>query len=135
TGKLPVARSRVGQVYLSRQPQVLHLEGARKTIWEPPPVKGVMVFSGYPLIARHQTLGVLTLDLREASASALLTDLDLLAYLIAQGIETKRAEEDLLNRERIARFLAKASSDLAEVSDFYSTMQKIANSAVPEFSD
>jgi PAS domain S-box-containing protein len=49
--------------------------------------------------------------------------------------ERKRAEEALRHREHTARFLARASADLTELTDYESTFQKVASIAVPSFAD
>jgi PAS domain S-box-containing protein len=49
--------------------------------------------------------------------------------------ERKRAEEGLRQGERAARFLAQASADLAELTDYESTLRKLAGIAVPSFAD
>ncbi len=49
--------------------------------------------------------------------------------------EVKRAEAALRQSEQRARFLAQASADFAEVTDYKSTLQKVASIAVPAFAD
>jgi|GEM_PF-2197717 len=92
-------------------------------------------FTGSPLQVGEELLGILTLHSRRSFSPLVLKDLRTVSYLIAQKIEHERAERSLERRERVARFLAQASAELAEVGDYESTMQKIANSAVPDFSD
>ncbi len=49
--------------------------------------------------------------------------------------EVKRAEAALRQSEQRARFLAQASADFAELTDYKSTLQKVASIAVPAFAD
>jgi PAS domain S-box-containing protein len=49
--------------------------------------------------------------------------------------ERKRAEDALRQSEQKAHFLADASAALASVVDYESTLQKVANLAVPHFAD
>ncbi len=49
--------------------------------------------------------------------------------------EVKRAEAALRRSEQRARFLAQASADFAELTDYKSTLQKVAAIAVPAFAD
>ena len=103
-----------------------------------PPYPGTgtwKTFTGGPLQVGEELLGVLTLHSRLSFSPLVLKDMRTVSYLIAQKIEHDRAERSLERRERVARFLAQASAELAEVGDYESTMQKIANSAVPDFSD
>jgi PAS domain S-box-containing protein len=49
--------------------------------------------------------------------------------------EVKRVEAALRQSEQRARFLAQASADFAEITDYKSTLQKVASIAVPSFAD
>ncbi|MBI3652561.1 MAG: GAF domain-containing protein [Acidobacteria bacterium] len=49
--------------------------------------------------------------------------------------EVKRVEVALRHSEQRARFLAQASADFAELTDYKSTLQKVASIAVPAFAD
>jgi PAS domain S-box-containing protein len=61
--------------------------------------------------------------------------LDLLARHAADLVERFRSEEALRLSEASSRFLAEASAALASVVDYESTLQKVANLAVPHFAD
>jgi PAS domain S-box-containing protein len=49
--------------------------------------------------------------------------------------DRKRAEEELRHRERVSRFLAEATTALAALTDYESTLRRVAEVAVPFFAD
>ncbi len=49
--------------------------------------------------------------------------------------DVKKIQESLRWSEQTARFLAQASADLAELTDYESTLQKVTSIAVPSFAD
>ncbi len=125
--RLPLTESRLGERIASGFPQRLTLKGSESA----PELTRLIT----PLLTRGVLYGGLTLDLHGPIGPNVLHDLDPLAYLVTQGIEHHRAKEILRQREKVASFLAQASAELAEVGDTHSTMQKIANCAVPDFAD
>ena len=60
---------------------------------------------------------------------------DILTSTAGVAIERLRAEAALRESEQTARFLADASAALAVLVDYDSTLQKVANLAVPYFAD
>ena len=91
----------------------------------------------FPILMRADVVGVLEFYAREARVP----DPELLDILMAVGsqigqfIERKQAEESLRASEQRTRFLADASAALAELTDYESTLQKVAALAAPHFAD
>jgi signal transduction histidine kinase/integral membrane sensor domain MASE1/ActR/RegA family two-component response regulator len=92
---------------------------------------------GFPIRLGGQILGVIEFFSPEIRRP----DDDLLGMMatvgsqIGQFIERKRGEEARRRSEVVSRFLADASAALAAVTDYESTLQKVARLAVPFYAD
>ncbi len=66
---------------------------------------GMVAFAGYPLLVEDRLIGVVALFARRPLSESVLDTLASVAGTIAQGIERKRAEHALREREREARLI------------------------------
>ena len=96
---------------------------------------------GFPIILNNQVLGVMEFfshEIREPDPE-LLRMMNAIGSQVGQFIERRHAEESLRASEKrteeTARFLADASGALSELTDYKSTLQKVAALAVPFFAD
>jgi PAS domain S-box-containing protein len=96
---------------------------------------------GFPIILDNEVLGVmefLSHDIREPDAE-LLRMMNAIGSQVGQFIERRNAEGALRTSgkrtEETARFLADASGELSELTDYKSTLQRVAALAVPFFAD
>ena len=96
---------------------------------------------GFPIILNGEVLGVIEFfshEIREPDKD-LLGMMKAIGSQIGQFIERRHVEDALRTSERrneeTARFLAEASGALSELTDYKSTLQKVAALAVPFFAD
>jgi PAS domain S-box-containing protein len=75
---------------------------------------GMVAFAGYPLLVEDRLIGVVALFARRTLSESILDTLASIADMIAQGIERKRAEEDL--RSALDE-IQKSESKLRQVID------------------
>ncbi|HWQ33549.1 MAG TPA: PAS domain S-box protein [Blastocatellia bacterium] len=106
-GRVPVGAYKIGLIARERKPhltnsvvgdpQVSDQEWARR--------EGMVAFAGYPLIVEDHLVGVMALFARHPLAEDTIEALGSVANMIAQGIERKRAEEEVrrLNESLEAR--------------------------------
>jgi len=66
---------------------------------------GMVAFAGYPLLVEDRLIGVVALFARRPLSESILDTLASVAGTIAQGIERKRAEQAVREREREARLI------------------------------
>ena len=66
---------------------------------------GMVAFAGYPLVVEDRMIGVVALFARRPLSESILDTLASVAGTIAQGIERKRAEQAVREREREARLI------------------------------
>ena len=66
---------------------------------------GMVAFAGYPLVVEDRLIGVVALFARRPLSESILDALASVAGTIAQGIERKRAEQAVREREREARLI------------------------------
>lgn len=136
-GRVAVGAYKIGRIAQNRtalltndvrhDPNISHPDWAQR--------EGMVAFAGYPLLIEDRVVGVLAIFWQHAVSEAVLSDLAPVADNMAQCIERKSVEDSLQQREQMAQFLSQASADLAEVLDHQSTLQKIASTSVPAFSD
>ena len=105
--RVPVGSFKIGKIAQERlphitnevqtDPRVSDKEWARR--------EGMVAFAGYPLLVGNRMLGVMAMFSREELAEDTLDALASVADLISQGIERKRAEEELRESEERYRLL------------------------------
>ena len=100
--RVPVAKLKIGRIAQERRPYLTNdmpndpEMGDRD--WARP--EGIVAFAGYPLMVEDRQVGVMATFAREVLPEDTLEMLASVADAIAQGIERKRAEEALRERER-----------------------------------
>jgi two-component system cell cycle sensor histidine kinase/response regulator CckA len=104
---VPVGSFKIGKIAKERiphiknevqsDPRVSDKEWARR--------EGMIAFAGYPLLVEDRTLGVMAMFSRTKLAEDTLDALASVADLISQGIERKRAEQELQESEERYRLL------------------------------
>ncbi len=92
---------------------------------------------GFPILLNKEVLGVIEFfsPVIVAPNEELLEMTTAIGSQIGQFIERKRAEQARETSEQTTRFLANASAALADLTDYESTLQKVASLAVPRFAD
>lgn len=90
-----------------------------------------------PLHAADRLLGVMTLSFpgRDSVDVAEIEFFTLLADISVQAIDRLQAQDEAADREAKLRFLAAASAELASSLDYETTLQRVAQLAVPGFAD
>jgi GAF domain-containing protein len=90
-----------------------------------------------PLQAADRPLGVMTLSFPGHGSidMAEIEFLTLLADTSAQAVDRLQAQADAADREAKLRFVAAASAELASSLDYETTLQRVAQLAVPGFAD
>ena len=73
--------------------------------------EGMVAFAGYPLIVEGKTVGVMALFARHTLAEDTIEALASVADGIAQGIQRKRAEQDLMESEERYRAVVEQATD------------------------
>jgi two-component system cell cycle sensor histidine kinase/response regulator CckA len=105
--RVPVGSLKIGKIAQERAPHITNevqtdprvsdKEWARR--------EGMVAFAGYPLLVGNRLLGVMAMFSREELAEDTLDALASVTDLISQGIERKRAEEELRESEERYRLL------------------------------
>lgn len=135
----PVAgNTPAGQVMRTRRPLVLDDEELQHRF---PAVGGAVEGAHWlvclPLQAADRPLGVMTLSFpgHDSIDVAEIEFLTLLADTSAQAIDRLQAQTEAADREAKLSFLAAASAELASSLDYETTLQRVAQLAVPGFAD
>ena len=114
-GRVPVGSFKIGLIARERQPHLTNdaqndprvhdKEWARR--------EGMVAFAGYPLIVEGRVVGVMALFARQELAGDTIEALASVAEVIAQGIQRKRAEQDLTeSRERYRAVVEQAAEGI-----------------------
>jgi len=114
-GRVPVGSFKIGLIAQERQPHLTNdvLDDPRVHDKEWARHEGMLAFAGYPLIVEGRVVGVMALFARQVLAEDTLEALASVADVIAQGIQRKRAEEDLTeSRERYRAVVEQATEGI-----------------------
>ena len=86
------------------------------------------IFRGIPLVVEGRLVGVLALFARKFLGQDTLEALELVADILAQGIERKRAEEKLALLNRTLQTLCKCNQALVRATEEYELLRSVAAS-------
>src|SRR5215813_4808909 len=112
--RVPVGKLKIGLIAQEKKPHLTNdvLNDPRIHDKEWARSKGMVSFAGYPLIVEERLVGVVAMFARQPLSCDILDVLASVADLIAQGIERKRAEEEL--RESQAQLRMRAEQALEQ---------------------
>jgi PAS domain S-box-containing protein len=105
--RVPVGSFKIGLIAEEREPHITNdvQTDPRVSDKEWAKKEELIAFAGYPLIVEDRLVGVMALFARQRLADDTLDALASVADIISQGIERKRAEEELLQSEQRYRLL------------------------------
>ncbi len=106
--RIPIGKLKIGLIAQEKKPHLTNdvMNDPRITDKAWAQNEGMVSFAGYPLVVQDRLVGVMAMFARQRLSVAILDTLASVADSIAQGIERKRAEEEL----------HKAQSELAHVT-------------------
>ena len=112
--RIPLGKFKIGLIALERRPHLTNdiVGDPRVHDKEWAKREGIVAFAGYPLVVEDRLVGVLAMFVKERIADATLNALASVASTIAQGIERKRAEENL------KAYAARLNQSNRELQDF-----------------
>jgi light-regulated signal transduction histidine kinase (bacteriophytochrome) len=112
--RIPLGRFKIGLIALERRPHLTNDIAGDPRVHDKEWAKreGIVAFAGYPLVVEDRLVGVLAMFVKERIADATLNALASVASTIAQGIERKRAEENL------KAYAARLNQSNRELQDF-----------------
>ena len=121
--RIPIGKLKIGLIAHEKKPYLTNdvMNDPRVTDKAWAQNEGMVSFAGYPLVVQDRVVGVMAMFARQRLSAATLDTLASVADSIAQGIERKRAEEEL----------HKAQSELAHVTRVM-TMGELAASIAHE---
>jgi PAS domain S-box-containing protein len=114
-GRVPVGSFKIGLIAQERQPHLTNdvLRDPRVHDKEWARREGMVAFAGYPLIVEGRVVGVMALFARQELAGDTIEALASVADVIAQGIQRKRAEQELTeSRERYRAVVEQAAEGI-----------------------
>ena len=100
--RIPVGQYKIGLIAEERQPHLTNsvVGDPRVSDQEWARQQGMVAFAGYPLIVDNRVVGVMAMFARQPLSDTTLKAMESVANGIAVGIERKRAEEHLQQREQ-----------------------------------
>src|SRR6266478_3765330 len=95
--RIPIGKLKIGLIAQEKKPYLTNdvMNDPRVTDKAWAQNEGMVSFAGYPLVVQDRVVGVMAMFARQRLSAATLDTLASVADSIAQGIERKRAEEEL----------------------------------------
>jgi signal transduction histidine kinase len=111
--RIPVGKFKIGLIAQERLPHLSNnvIEDPRIHDKEWVKEKGIVAFAGYPLIIEDRLVGVMAMFARKPLTENTIAALASIADMIAQGIERKKAEQELQQANRHLKELAVLKAD------------------------
>ena len=105
--RVTIGKFKIGLIAQEKQPHLTNnvLSDPRVVDQEWAKREGMVAFAGYPLLIEERVVGIIAMFAREPLAEDTLEALASVADAIAQGIERKRAEEELWQSQRSLKTL------------------------------
>jgi PAS domain S-box-containing protein len=112
--RIPLGRFKIGLIALERRPHLTNDIAGDPRVHDKEWAKreGIVAFAGYPLVVEDRLVGVVAMFAKVQLSEATLGALASVADTIAQGIERKRAEENL------RAYAARLNQSNRELQDF-----------------
>jgi PAS domain S-box-containing protein len=132
--RVPVGKFRTGRIAEERRPhltnEIVDDNPASHPEWGKPP--GMISLAGYPLLVEGRLVGVLEMFARKFLGQDTLEALEVVADVIAQGIERKRAEEKLARLNRTLQTLYQCNQALVRATEEYELLQSVCRILVED---
>ncbi|MGA7905199.1 MAG: GAF domain-containing protein, partial [Terrimicrobiaceae bacterium] len=127
--RVPVCESEIGLIAQERKPHLTNdlLNDNRITRIEWAREQKLISFAGYPLVVEGRLVGVLALFARKFLGQDTLEALELVADILAQGIERKRAEEKLAFLNRTLQTLYQCNQALVRATEEYELLRSVCS--------
>src|SRR5919202_757727 len=118
--RVPVGRFKTGLIAQERRPHLTNTVTSDPRVSDKEWAKreGMVAFAGYPLILEDRLVGVVAMFALKELAEDTIGALGSVADIIAQGIERKRAEEEIRRlNEQLERRVRQRTAQLTEAND------------------
>jgi PAS domain S-box-containing protein len=127
---IPIGKLKIGWIAQEKMPHLTNdvIHDPRISDREWAEREGLVAFAGYPLLVEGRVIGVMAMFSRKPLSASTLEILASIADPIAQGVERKRAEEELLAKQELVDLAQKAAHAVA----FDWHIQKEVNTWSPE---
>jgi GAF domain-containing protein len=93
---------------------------------------GMVAFAGHPLVVEDRLIGVVALFARHTLPESILDTLASVADTIAQGIERKRAEENVRRSEAVLAQAQRLSKTGSFITDLLAGRAQLVRGALPD---
>jgi PAS domain S-box-containing protein len=117
--RLPLGKFEIGMIASERRARATNQVVGNPDVSDQEWAKceGLVAFAGYPLLVEDRLLGVVAMFSRQPFSEMTLTALAPIANNLALGIERKRAEAALQQKEEYFRALTEGASDVTTILD------------------